>query len=190
MKTNLLRISMIFSSFLVAQAAAAMVEAEYLAASSEGRFGGHSLGLHIDPLPIPASLGVSFMTDPEAEDLASQVTEAAAVELRVWAPMGIFGFIPYGRLGYTVAGRALVRSSEAVTVAGTTQVDVGLAETKDVKGYLGALGLAYSPFAFTSILLEAGQQRYTLAFDESAAGGLQQVESSKWQYRAGISVGI
>lgn len=121
---------------------------------------------HIDPIPlIPIAFGV-YMTTASLGDAGSlkglKGTEFGA-EVMAWLPIGIAGFKPYVKIGYTPFG----------AYTGDYEVEgQKLSTAWGASGSRIAGGIKYSPLPLVALLFEVEQGSMELDFDEikDAAG--------------------
>lgn len=170
--------------FFWAQICCAWVEAEYIVSAYEGEMSQQTFALHVDPLPVPLSIGASFNEGNDTIE-AERISESVDLELRIWAPLYGLGIVPYVRFGYILNGRG-----EAVSPFADT---ASVLETKDVQGQRASFGVAVNPMPFISLMLEASSRSYAMTFSPPESRvDLASFErrDNRTEYRTGISIGL
>lgn len=149
-----------------------------------------TLAAHLDPIPlVPVAFGLSLShvnfsgkNDPAKLSFDDIVGQEYVAEVMAWVPIGLFGFKPYGKLGYTVGGNYKLKDVvDPNSTPSTNPEDY----TYTPSGTHLSIGLKWSPLPLIGILAE-----YKMSNQELKKSGRP---TSKYETNSllfGVEVGI
>lgn len=149
-----------------------------------------TLAAHLDPIPlVPIAFGLSLShvnfsgeTDPAKLSFDDIVGQEYAAEVMAWVPIGLFGFKPYGKLGYTIGGNYKFKG---VLDAGSTASTDPASYTYTPSGTHLSIGLKWSPLPLIGILAE-----YKMSNQELKKSGRPTAKYETTSLLFGVEVGI
>lgn len=149
-----------------------------------------TLAVHLDPIPlVPVAFGLSLShvnfsgeSDPAKLSFDDIVGQEYVAEVMAWVPIGLFGFKPYGKVGYTVGGNYKFKGL----------VDAGSPPSTDPESYTYtpagthlSIGLKWSPLPLIGILAE-----YKMSDQELKKSGRPTADYKTSSLLFGVEVGI
>lgn len=155
---------LLVSGLFVSESSFALIDGQLLVGSKSGKFkvsdtsnnvSGQEIkvAVHVDPIPlVPVAFGAFVISDTlEVDDVSDSVTgQEIGLEVMAWVPLGIAGFKPYAKLGYTVLGAYVLEDVATVVDSTPVQIDYAYKAT----GSHLALGLKWSPLPLVGLMLE------------------------------------
>lgn len=162
----------IILSFLITSPSMALIDAQALVGKRNGTMklsnegskdvsGSEvKLAVHVDPIPlVPIAFGV-YMATANYDDVGSLKSLKGSefgAEVMAWLPLGVAGFKPYVKIGYTPIG------------AYTGDYQISNTKVSTAWGASGtriAGGIKWSPLPLMALMFEVEQASIKLDFDE------------------------